>query len=119
MEILKKKILDPQLHQIFKPIRKFFCNFLPPSCFNLRSYLKHIIVSRNLKTKKVITHFHFHFFFSKFMTKKLLTFFSYFFFTSLLTSQLIPTRLASQKRFIRLGELFRRFALAKYFLTSP
>ena len=27
--ILKKKIPDPQLHQIFKPIRKFFCTFLP------------------------------------------------------------------------------------------
>ena len=25
----EKKILDPQLHQIFKPIRKFFCTFLP------------------------------------------------------------------------------------------
>ena len=24
----EKKILDPQLHQIFKPIRKFFCTFL-------------------------------------------------------------------------------------------
>ena len=24
-----KKNLDPQLHQIFKPIRKFFCTFLP------------------------------------------------------------------------------------------
>ena len=29
MGILKKKNLDPQLHQIFKPIRKFFCTFLP------------------------------------------------------------------------------------------
>ena len=27
--ILKKKISDPQLHQIFKPIRNFFCTFLP------------------------------------------------------------------------------------------
>ena len=25
----EKKNLDPQLHQIFKPIRKFFCTFLP------------------------------------------------------------------------------------------
>ena len=24
----EKKILDPQLHEIFKPIRKFFCTFL-------------------------------------------------------------------------------------------
>jgi len=24
----EKKIPDPQLHQIFKPIRKFFCTFL-------------------------------------------------------------------------------------------
>ena len=30
MGILKKKNLDPQLHQIFKPIRKFFCTLLPP-----------------------------------------------------------------------------------------
>ena len=27
--ILKKKNPDPQLHQIFKPIRAFFCTFLP------------------------------------------------------------------------------------------
>ena len=54
-EDFEKKILDPQLHQNFKPIRKFFCNFLPPFCFNLRSYLKHIKVSRILKAKKLIT----------------------------------------------------------------
>ena len=27
--ILRKKIPDPQIHQIFKPIRKYFCTFLP------------------------------------------------------------------------------------------
>ena len=28
-EDFEKKNLDPQLHQIFKPITKFFCTFLP------------------------------------------------------------------------------------------
>ena len=28
-EDFEKKNLDPQLHQTFKPIRKFFCTFLP------------------------------------------------------------------------------------------
>ena len=27
-EDFEKKILDPQFHQIFKPIKKNFCNFL-------------------------------------------------------------------------------------------
>ena len=27
--ILTKKNPEPQLHQIFKPIKKFFCTFLP------------------------------------------------------------------------------------------
>ena len=29
MRILKKKNVDPQLHQTFKPIGKIFCTFLP------------------------------------------------------------------------------------------
>ena len=33
----EKKILDPQLHQTFKPIRKFFCTF--SSCSVLSIYM--------------------------------------------------------------------------------
>ena len=53
----EKKILDPQLHQIFKPIRKFFCTFLPIYQFKLRTPLKHIKVPKKYKTKKCITFF--------------------------------------------------------------
>ena len=54
----EKKILDPQLHQIFKPIRKFFCTFLPIYQFKLRTPLKHIKVPKKYKTKKCITFTH-------------------------------------------------------------
>ena len=39
--------LDPQLHQIFKPIRKFFCTFLHIQQFNLKTPYKQIKVSKN------------------------------------------------------------------------
>ena len=55
MGILKKKSPPPQLHQIFKPIRKFFCTFLPIYQFKLRTPLKHIKVPKKYKTKKCIT----------------------------------------------------------------
>merc|ERR1712219_79422 len=59
MVILKKKNLDPQLHQIFKPIRKFFCTFLLPSCFKLRHHLNHIKFHKNTRPKIcfIIIHF--------------------------------------------------------------
>ena len=53
----EKKNLDPQLHQIFKPIRKFFCTFLPIYQFKLRTPLKHIKVLKKYKTKKWLTFF--------------------------------------------------------------
>ena len=38
-EDFEKKNLDPQLHQIIKPIRKFFCTFLIILQFKLRHLL--------------------------------------------------------------------------------
>ena len=51
MGILKKKLKknpEPQLHQMFKPIRKFFCTFLPIWQFKLKKPLYHIKVSSSM-----------------------------------------------------------------------
>ena len=42
-EDFEKKIPDPQLHQIFKPIRKFFCTFLLKKTTQPRKKLKFFI----------------------------------------------------------------------------
>ena len=69
-EDFEKKNLDPQLHQIFKPTRKFICTFLLIYQFKLRHPLNHIKVSKKYKTKKLL-HFNFTSYFNwKFFLKK-------------------------------------------------
>ena len=47
--------LHPDLHQIFKPIRKLLCTFLLIYSFKLRTPLKHMKVSKKLKDQNPIT----------------------------------------------------------------